>query len=356
MAITTGALARLLEARLEGSADVEIHRPEMADRAGPDDIVFIGAARYLGPFLTSRAGAAIVAEGLEIPAEALRGGERPLLFVADVDAAMAAVLRAFAPAFAPAPAAPGMHPTSIIDATASIGANVSIGPWCTIGPGAVIGDDVMLMGNVHIGAGSRIGRGTVIHTGAVIHHRCTVGQHCTIYAGVVIGADGFGYRPAPDGRGLSHVPHLGTVEIGDHVDVGANTCIDRAKFGATTIGSGTKIDNLVQIAHNCRIGRSCILCGQVGLAGSVVLGDGVVLGGAVAIADHLTLGDGVQVAARSGVMNNIPAGQTWVGLPAAPAAESLRNYAAFRKLGEMMQRLKRYEKMMDLSAQPPPTR
>jgi UDP-3-O-[3-hydroxymyristoyl] glucosamine N-acyltransferase len=164
---------------------------------------------------------------------------------------------------------------------------------------------------------------------------------------VVIGADGFGYRPAPDGRGLAHIPHVGTVEIGDFVDVGANSCIDRAKFGATTIGSGTKIDNLVQIAHNCRIGRSCILCGQVGLAGSVVLGDGVVLGGAASVADHLTLGAGVRIAARSGVMNDIPAGETWVGLPAAPAGESMRNYAAFRRLGEMAQKLKRYEKMLN---------
>jgi UDP-3-O-[3-hydroxymyristoyl] glucosamine N-acyltransferase len=343
-ALTTGELAELLKGRLDGPPDVALRGPEMFDRAGPEHVVFIGGKQYIEQFARSRAGAAVVLEGLTVD----RGTPpRPLIHVANMDTAMTAALEAYAKLAAQPRPLPAVHETARIDPSAAVGNNVSIGAGCSVGPGAVIADDVTLEEFVHIGAGVRVGRGTSILQRTVIHERCTIGQHCRIFAGVVIGAQGFGYRAAPGGKGLMAIPHLGTVEIGDYVDIGANTCIDRAKFGATTIGSGTKIDNLVQIGHNCRIGRSCILCGQVGLAGSVRLGDGVVLGGAVGIADHVTLGDGVQVAARSGVMNDIPAGEVWVGLPAAPAGESMRNYAAFRKLGEMSQKLRRYEKLLN---------
>jgi UDP-3-O-[3-hydroxymyristoyl] glucosamine N-acyltransferase len=343
-AFTTAALARELGAQLVGRADLVIETLDMLDRAGPAALCFIGAAQYASAWERSGAAAAIVACGIEVPGHDPE--TRALLIVPDVEAAMAAALELFASPARPSFPPEGIHPSAIVDPAARIGRAVAIGPNCIVGAETSLGDGVVLVANATIAAGATVGRGTIVHAGAHIADRCMVGMHCIIHAGAVVGADGFGYRPAPDGRGVVRIPHIGIVEIGDHVEIGANSCIDRAKFGATTIGSGTKIDNLVQIAHNCRIGRSCILCGQVGLAGSVVLGDGVVLGGAVGIADHLTLGAGARVAARSGVMNDIPAGETWIGIPAAPAGEATRNYAVFRKLGELMQRVKRCEKML----------
>jgi UDP-3-O-[3-hydroxymyristoyl] glucosamine N-acyltransferase len=345
-ALTTGDIAAALRAELLGPSDLPIHHLEMLDRAGPGSLCFIGSARFAALWPASQAAAAVVARGIDIPGHDT--ARRAMLIVDDVDAAMVALLELFAPkALRPG----GIHPTAVVDRSARLGRNVSIGAGCSVGPGATLADDVMLHAGVRIGSEVSIGRGTIIHPAAVIYDRCAIGAACIIHAGAVIGADGFGYRPAPEGRGVIKVPHLGSVEIGDDVEIGANTCIDRAKFGATTIGSGTKIDNLVQIAHNCRIGRSCIICGHVGLAGSVVLGDGVVLGGGVAIADHITIGAGARVGARSGVMNDIPPGQSWMGIPAGPATETGRNYAAFRRLGELMQRIRRYEKMLQRDSQ-----
>lgn len=342
--MTTGQLATVLGAKLVGPDDITIDRLEMLDRAGPGSLCFLGSSRYAVLWPDCKASAAVAVEGLDVPGH--DPATRALLIVPSIELAMAAVLEKFAAAIPQLQPPPGTHPTAIVDPSARIGHGVAIGPGCIVGPGSTLADGVTLSARITIGAGVSIGRGTIIHQGAAILDRCIIGQGCIIHTGVVIGTDGFGYRPAPNGRGVIRIPHIGNVEIGDDVEIGANTCIDRAKFGSTTVGSGTKIDNLVQIAHNCRIGRGCILCGQVGLAGSVILGDGVVLGGAVGIADHLTLGAGARVAARSGVMNNIPAGETWMGLPATPAGEAGRNYAAFRRLAEMMQRLRKFEKTL----------
>jgi UDP-3-O-[3-hydroxymyristoyl] glucosamine N-acyltransferase len=159
------------------------------------------------------------------------------------------------------------------------------------------------------------------------------------HQGVSIGADGFGYRPDPHGGGLLKVPHLGTVEVGDRVEIGANACVDRGKFGATVVGEGTKIDNLVQIAHNCRIGRSCIIAGLCGLSGSVTLEDGVVLGGNVGIADHVTIGAGARIGAKAGVMSDVPAGRSMLGCPADDLRAALRQMAAVRKLPDLIRGL-----------------
>lgn len=340
--ITTGELALHLKARLVGPSAINLVTVETLDRARAGALGFIGASRYAAAWQASSASAAIVRSGIDVPGH--DPAARALLIVDDFDAATAAALELFGAASASPLPPRGIHPSAIIDPSAQVGRNVAIGPGCIIGPGARIADGVTLHGNVSIAPGASVGRDTIIHHGVVIGDRCTVGAACILHPGVVVGADGFGYRPSPDGRGLIKIPHIGAVEIGDHVEIGANSCIDRAKFGATTIGSGTKIDNLVQIAHNCRIGRSCILCGLVGLAGSVRLGDGVVLGGGVGVADHVSIGDAARVGARSGVMNDIPAGETWLGYPATPAGQATRNYAAFRNLAESLQRLRRSDK------------
>ncbi|MCL4154285.1 UNVERIFIED_CONTAM: hypothetical protein GTU68_028011, partial [Idotea baltica] len=185
---------------------------------------------------------------------------------------------------------------------------------CYIGKNVVLGDNVTLYPNV-----------TVLDD-------TTIGSHCIFHNNVSIGADGFGYRPSDDGRGLVKIPHIGNVVIGNGVEIGANSCVDRGKFSSTILGDGCKIDNLVQIAHNCVLGRSCIMAGSSGLAGSVTLGDGVMIGGSASIKDHTTIHSGATVGAGSGVMNDVPAGKTVLGYPAVDSREMLKQWVALRKL------------------------
>lgn len=336
---TTGSLASTLSAELQGPADLPIERLDTLDRAGPGALSFIRSAAFASQWAGSRAPAALVSRGVQVPGH--DASTRALLVVPDADLALNTVLELFAPKPHRPPV--GVHPSAVIDRSAELGQGVSIGPCCTVGPGARIGDGVVLMSNIAVGAQASIGRGTVLHPCVVIGDRCTVGQGCTLYGGVIIGADGFGYRPAPDGRGVVKVPHIGTVEIGDAVEIGANTSIDRAKFGATVIGSGTKIDNHVQIGHNTRIGRACLICGMAGIAGSVTIGDGVIVAGHVGIADNLTIGAGARIGAKSGVMNDVPAGATWWGFPALDARDAARNYALIRNLVELTRRVRKLE-------------
>lgn len=336
---TTGSLASLLGAELQGPPDLPIDRLDTLDRATPGALTFIRSAPFAAEWPKSRASAALVTRTLAVPGH--DPAARALLLVPDADLALNTVLDLFAPK--PHRPPPGIHPSAVVDPAAEIHPSASIGPCCTIGPGARIDEGAVLISNVAIGPRASIGRGTVLHPCVVIGERCSVGQGCIFHGGVVIGADGFGYRPAPDGRGVVKVPHIGHVEIGDLVEIGANTCVDRAKFGATTVGSGTKIDNHVQIGHNVRIGRACLICGVTGIAGSVVMGDGVIVGGHVGIADNLTIGSGARIGAKSGVINNIPAGATWWGFPALEARDAARNYAALRNIVELSRRVRKIE-------------
>jgi len=177
----------------------------------------------------------------------------------------------------------------------------------------------------------RIGRNTTLHPNVTIYTHCRIGDDVILHANVVIGADGFGYRPDPSGRGLVKLPHRGIVEIHDRVEIGAGSCVDRARFGATVIGEGTKIDNLVQIGHNCRVGRSCVICGCTGIAGSVTIGDGVQIGGNCGLGDNLTIGNGVKIAGNAALMHDVPDGATYAGYPAMPARDYMRILGAMKK-------------------------
>lgn len=328
MRSTTGTIAQYLGAQLVGPLDIEIQGFETLDRAAPGHLTFIRSASYAHQWPASKASAAIVTSGIA----ADPGPGRAFIVVPNADLALAKLLEFVAPK----PAyTPGVHPTAAVDPSATLGQGVSIGPNCTIGPRTTVGDGAVLIANVALGADVAIGRGTILHPGVVVGDRCRVGQACIFYGGVIIGADGFGYLPAPNGRGIVKIPHVGNVEIGDAVEIGANSCIDRAKFGSTVIGSATKIDNLCQIGHNCRIGRACLICGLAGIGGSVTIGDGVVIAGHVGIADNLKIGDRAVIAAKSGVMNDIPAGETWWGFPAQPAKRMARSMAVLRNLPEL---------------------
>ncbi len=330
-------MASLVGGELVGPADLSLTGISSLDESGPGSITFIRSAAFAQKWSACRATAALVTRGIAVPGH--EPAKRVVIYVPDADAAVIAVLRAFAPP-TPRPA-PGVHPSAVVDAGASVDSAASIGPLCVVASGSRIGAGACLVASVTIGAGASIGADTVIHPGTVVGDRCTIGAACILQPGVKIGADGFGYAPSPDGRGIVKIPHIGTVVVGDHVEIGANTCIDRAKFGATSIGDGTKIDNLVQIGHNCRVGKCCLICGQTGLAGSVTLGDGVILAGDVGVADNLTIGAGARVAARSGVMNDIPAGESWLGAPAQPIREGAMNVAIYRDLARHIRELRR---------------
>lgn len=227
-----------------------------------------------------------------------------------------------------------------IDPSATIDPTASIGPNTVVAPGAIIGKHVRIDSGAYIGTDVHIGSNTHIATGAKVMARCIIGDHCKIHAGVVIGTDGFGYIPAPGGMGILKVPHIGNVTIGHHVEVGANTCIDRGKLGNTTIGHHTKIDNLVQIGHNCKVGQAVIICGHCAIAGSCTIGDGAVIGGAAMMADGLRVGAGAKLGGGTGLMNHVPPKEEWWGIPAQPAREYFRSVSALRKLPAIIKSVK----------------
>lgn len=332
---TTGELALRLGAELLGPSDLRITRLDTLERADASAMTFIRDARHAPGWTASRASAAIVSRGLGVAP----GPGRALLVVDDADHALIDVLDTLTPrAGAPEP---GAHPSAVVDPAAEVHASARVGPGAVIGPRAVVGARALIHANVTIGADARVGADTELRPGVVIEDRCVVGARVRIHANAVIGADGFGYRPAPGGAGLLKVPHVGHVEIGDDVEIGANSNIDRGKFGPTVIGQGTKIDNLVQIGHNVRVGRWCIICGACGISGSVTIGDGAILAGGVGVADNVAIGAGARIGARSGVMHDIPDGEEWLGHPAAPHRLALRIIAAQRRLPDALARLKR---------------
>jgi len=316
----------ILKGELIGDNGQRIDGPEQLEKAGNNHITFIGSKKYVPLWETSNACAAIVNEKLEVEP----GRNRALIKVKNADLAMAKLLEVFDPG--PPQFDVDIHPTAVIHESATIGKGCKIGAGCYVGTNVVLGDAVVLFPNVTIFDESKIGNNTVIWSGTVIRERSEIGAYCIFHTNVSIGADGFGYRPAEDGRGLIKIPQIGNVVIGNGVEIGANSCVDRGKFSSTIIGDGCKIDNLVQIAHNCVLGRSCIMAGNSGLAGSVTLGDGVIIGGGASISDHLTIHSGAVVGGDSGVMNDVPAGKTVLGTPARDARDMLKQWVAMRNL------------------------
>jgi UDP-3-O-[3-hydroxymyristoyl] glucosamine N-acyltransferase len=242
---------------------------------------------------------------------------------------MSLVLELFAPE--PPQFATDIHPTAVVDASAKIGAGTRIGANAYIGPNVVLGENVTIYPNVTILDECTIGSHTTIWSGAVVRERCHVGAHCILHPNCTIGADGFGFRPCPE-KGLAKIPQIGNVVIGNYVEIGANSSVDRGKFSSTILGDGCKIDNLVQIGHNSVLGKFCIMAGNSGLAGSVTLGNGVIIGGSASIKDHTTLGDGVTIGAGSGVTGDVEAGKTMLGYPAVEARMALKQWAILKRM------------------------
>jgi UDP-3-O-[3-hydroxymyristoyl] glucosamine N-acyltransferase len=337
---TTAQLAELVGGTLEGPGDVAITGINSMAEATEKQVTFISSPRYAARWLDSRAAAALVTRGLAVTDH--DGSRRPIIEVDNAELAAATVLEALMPP----PDLPdaGVHPAAFVHPQAQVAATARIGPHVTIDRGAVIGEQVAILPGVRIYADVDIGQGSIIHANTVIRERCRIGARVILHQNVSIGADGFGYRPTPGGAGLIKMPHLGNVVIEDDVEIGACSCVDRGKFGATVIGRGTKIDNLVQIAHNCRIGRSCVIAGQAGLAGSVTVGDGVQIGAQAGIAYGLSIGDGAKIGAKTGVMRDVEPGKEMLGLPAEEAKAFLRQLASIRKLPDLIRDEKRRRK------------
>jgi UDP-3-O-[3-hydroxymyristoyl] glucosamine N-acyltransferase len=299
--------------------------------AKPGELSFLGHDKYVKQFATTKASAVIVDKGVKLPPIPTPDSGPVLLLVDNADLAMAQVLALFAPPI-PRPQV-GRNPTAFVAPSASVGDGARIGHHAFVGDNCRIGGNVVLHPGVYVGCDVDMGDDCELFPNVVVRERVTIGSRVTIHAGTVIGSDGFGYRW--DGSAHAKVPQIGTVEIGDDVEIGSCVCIDRAKFAATVIGAGTKIDNLVQIAHNVRTGPHCVIVAQVGIAGSAELGTGVVLGGQVAVRDHAKIGDRAQAAATSGIAEDVPAGEIVMGTPALPRRQTLREQAALRKLPQI---------------------
>jgi UDP-3-O-[3-hydroxymyristoyl] glucosamine N-acyltransferase len=315
----------VLKGTLVGDTSIIISAPEQLELASASEISFIGNKKYERFWETSKACAAIVNEDISIEP----GENRAFIKVQNADLAMSQVLELFAP---PTPLfITDIHPTAIVDETAIIGNGTRIGAGSYIGPQVKLEENVTIYPNVTILDECTIGKNTVIWSGAVVRERCHMGNGCIIHPNATIGADGFGFRPDPQ-RGLVKIPQIGNVVLGNNVEIGANSCVDRGKFSSTVLGDGCKIDNLIQIGHNSKLGRFCIMAGQSGLAGSVTLGDGVLIGGSASITDHVTIGAGSIIGGGSGVTKDVPAGVTLLGYPAIDARDTLRQWAILKRL------------------------
>jgi UDP-3-O-[3-hydroxymyristoyl] glucosamine N-acyltransferase len=340
MAATLGELARLVEGRLVGDGSVEVLGAATLLDAGPGDITFVDRDEKAEKLAATHARAAIVPAGF--PIERLT---MPAIAVADVHQAFTRVIQLFRPSRSSGRS--GISPRATISPTARIAADVDIHAGATIGDDVVLGRGTTIHPGTHVMAGCQLGEGVTLFPNVVLYENTIIGDRTAIHAGCVIGSHGFGYRFS-EGQ---HKPcaQLGNVEIGSDVEIGALTTIDRGTYGPTKVGDGTKIDNLVMIAHNCRIGRHNMICSQVGIAGSSSTGDHVVMAGQVGIRDHVHIGSGAILGAMSGITNDVPAQARMLGTPATAEREQKARFAAIAKLPELRKRVAALERSLNQS-------
>jgi UDP-3-O-[3-hydroxymyristoyl] glucosamine N-acyltransferase len=334
-AMKLGELASRLGAELGGDPDIEVTGVKGIEEAGPTEITFVANRRYTGLARTTKAAAVLVEpEFPEIAVATLR-----------IKNPYHAFSRALG-MFYQAPVYPeGIHPTAVIDPSAEVGPGAHIGAYVVVGTGVRLGAQATLLPHVVLYSGVRVGSHFFAHAHAVVREGCILGDHVTLENGAIIGADGFGFSKNDKGE-WEKIPQSGPVRLGSRVDVQANACVDRATVGATEIGDGTKVDNLVQVGHGSKVGNDTLLCAQTGLAGSSVVGNNVILAGQTGIAGHCTVGDGVILTAQSAVSHDVPAGKMISGSPGFDNRIWLRAVAIFQRLPELLKRLDRLEKKL----------
>jgi UDP-3-O-[3-hydroxymyristoyl] glucosamine N-acyltransferase len=336
-----GELAIRLGAELRGDAELEVTGVKGIEEAGPTEVTFVANPRYTSLAKKTRAAAVLVEpdfQEISVPTLRLRN---PYL----------AFSRALGLFYQPPVYAPGIHPTAVIDPTAEIGEGAHIGAYVVVGPHVRLGAHATLLPHVVLYPGVETGSHLFAHAHAVIRENCILGDHVTLENGAIIGGDGFGFAKNEAGH-WEKIPQSGPVRLGNRVDVQSNACIDRATVGATEIGDGTKVDNLVQIGHGSRVGENTLLCAQTGLAGSSVVGNNVILAGQTGVAGHCAVGDGVILTAQSAVSHDVPPGKMISGSPGFDNRVWLRAVTIFQRLPELLKRLDRLEKKV--AAQSPP--
>jgi UDP-3-O-[3-hydroxymyristoyl] glucosamine N-acyltransferase len=324
VSVTVRQLAELVRGTVEGDGDLPVRGARTLQEAQPGDITFVEDVQHAAQLQDSRASAAVVPTAL--PAAGL-----PVIRVADPLAAFVTIVRHLQGRAEPPPH--GIDPRASVHPTAQVGADVSIHPFAVVGEGTVVGARCRLYPGVAVGRDCRLGDDVTLYPNVVVYDRTVIGDRVTVHGNAVLGADGFGYR-FHEGRHVK-VPQLGHVEIGDDVEIGACTTIDRGTFQATRVGAGTKIDNLVQVAHNCQVGRHNLFVSQMGIAGSSSTGDYVVVAGQVGIVGHVHIGDRAVIGGQAGVTKDVPAGQRMLGSPATPEREQKRILMTLEKLPEI---------------------
>ncbi|MCC7194104.1 MAG: UDP-3-O-(3-hydroxymyristoyl)glucosamine N-acyltransferase [Gemmatimonadaceae bacterium] len=328
--LTAAEIAVAAGGVLTGDGGARVEGVAALNRAGPADASFLAHARYAQDFAATGAAVVLMAPDLKD----LPGPPRARVVVEKPYDALLAILPRLYP---PRPFVPGRHPSSVIDPSAVLGRDVRVDPFAVIGADARIGDRAWIGAHAVVGEGTTIGDDSRLFPHVVLYPGTSVGARSILHAGVRGGSDGFGY--AFGGGAHNKIPHVGRCIIGNDVEVGANSTIDRGSIDDTVIGDGTKIDNLVHIAHNVKVGRLCLIMAQVGIAGSAHIEDGAVIAGQAGIAGHQTIGKGARIAAQAGVFGGVPAGETWSGYPARPHRDALRAQAALFKLAGLMRKI-----------------
>lgn len=337
MKMTVGEIATLVGGTVSGDPEVVITGVNGIDEARPGDLCFVRSARYLANLNESNASAVLIKEapdGLPISA----------IVVDSPDQCFAMVLKCFESSIQCHPK--GIHPRAVVDDSAMLGEGVAVGACAVIEAGVTLGDNAIIYAGAYIGRNCQIGAGTIIYPNVTIREESAIGARCIIQSGAMIGSDGFGY--ANLGGTWVKIPQVGRVIIEDDVEIGSGTAVDRATFGETRVGKGTKIDNLVQIGHNVVIGEHCALAGMVGIAGSATLEDGVQIGASAGVRGHITVGKGATVAARGGAVRDVEPGSIVSGFPAIDHQEERRVLVAQRRVPELVRRVKALERALDV--------
>jgi len=339
MKFTAEQIAGMLEGTVEGNSSAEVSGLSKIEEGKAGTLTFLANPKYISHIYSTGASIAIVSN--DFVAEQALPETLTLIRVADAYGSFAKLLEAYSQFKRPRP---GVHASAVIDSTVDIGENVHIGAGVVIEAGASLGNNAVIMAQSYLGEHVKIGDFTTIHPGVKVYSDCVIGANCTLHAGVIIGADGFGFAPQADNQ-YAKVPQIGNVVIEDRVEIGANTTIDRATLGSTIIREGVKLDNLIQIAHNVEIGKNTVIAALTGIAGSTKIGENVMIGGQVGIAGHLTIANGVKIAAQTGISASVLKEDVVMqGTPAVSTMDFKKSYIIHRRLPQLLERIERLEK------------
>lgn len=339
VSLTTGEIAQKIGATVEGDNQVKISGAAPIESAGPGDISFLANKLYKKFLETTNAGAVVIDNDTACSLKSILRHPQPYL-------AFSQIIDILYPAGDKQSS--GVHPSAVVDKSANLSPTASIGPFCHIEANAKIGDGCCLVSSIYVGKNVAIDDNCLIYPGVMIMNDSQIGKNVIIHSSTVVGSDGFGFIPTP--QGIKKIQQIGWVEIGNDVEIGSNVSIDRGALGPTRIGDGTKIDNLVQIAHNVQTGKNCLIVSQVGISGSTKLGNNVVLAGQVGLVGHIEIGDGSMVGAQSGVAKSIPPGKKYFGYPAKEIMETKRIEASLSRLPELLKRVRELEKKLGLKS------